>query len=85
MNIKDYSLSVWGEKAVAGQSRLQEYMIAEIGSLSMDSKCATLEPTLTQKVNGEMELTFKMITQYIEHGGKVKNPFVDFLINDRII
>lgn len=85
MNIKDYSLSVWGEKAVTGQSRLQEYMIAEIGSLSMDSKCAALEPTLTQKVNGEMELTFKMVTQYIEHGGKIKNPFVDFLINDRTI
>ena len=85
MNIPQYSISVWGEKSVEGQSYLEEYMIAEIGSSSMEFKGRVIEPTLVQKVNGETVLSFSIKTKFIEDGELIDNPFVKYLINDRTI
>ena len=79
---KPYKLSVWRDTLVNGS--LQEEQICVIGSDSMTSQCAALEPTFVRNVNGQKKLSFKMYKHYIDNitGEKVDNLFTDLLKNE---
>jgi hypothetical protein len=87
MNIPAYSLSVWEEKYNSSSKRLEEKFIAEIGSDTMNYRGAANEVKLNKKVNGEITLSFKIYTQWIDeqNGQTIYNPFCKYLINDRTI
>lgn len=77
---KPYELSVWDIYP-------EEKKIAIIGSDTMSSPAKAMEVKLKSKLNGTVELTFKLLSKFfdVESGHVVDNPFLGLLINERII
>lgn len=86
-----YQISVWEDYVVAATDSIPEHFeekqICIIGSDSMTSQIRATEPRLVQNINGTNTLTFKLFYTYIDNetGDKVRNPFVNLLINERKI
>lgn len=64
-----------------------ERKIGVIGSNTMTAQWRAVEPKLVENINGTNTLTFKMYYTYIdiETGEKVKNPFINLMVNERKI
>ena len=87
--IKPYEISIW-EGQIVGQgenSYYKESKIATIGSDTMSAPNRVYSPVFKKKVNGEKTLTFSLAYKYYddEVGDFVVNPFVKYLINERIV
>lgn len=65
-------------------SFLHEEKFMTIGSDTMVSPNRATHPVLVRDINGTNTLTFDMVTQYVDNrtGEKVRNPFVDYLLNE---
>lgn len=82
----DYEISVW-DYLLSDNNQFEEKRIAIIGSSSMTSQYRVLNPQIKKGINGVNEFTFQIYSQYKDSisGDKVINPFVQYLINERII
>ena len=77
---------VSGHGAVVAQYYDERKMFI-IGSDTMDTPMRAMQPKLVSKLNGENILTFNMYSHYYSEqtGEMVKNPFINYLINERKI
>ena len=77
---------VSGHGAVVAQYYDERKMFI-IGSDTMDTPMRATQPKLVSKLNGENVLTFNMYSHYYNEqtGEMVKNPFINYLINERKI
>ena len=85
---KPYEISIWEdilETSSSGQTYYRENKIATIGSNTMTSPNRAFDPILTENLNGEVTFSFSIRRNYFDTatGELVKNPFIDYLINER--
>ena len=85
---KPYEISIWEdilETSSSGQTYYRENKIATIGSNTMTSPNRVFDPILTENLNGEVTFSFSIRRNYFDTvtGELVKNPFIDYLINER--
>lgn len=89
MGKNKYQISLWEDYVVAATDSIPEHFeekqICIIGSDIMTSQIRVVEPRLVQNINGTNTLTFKLFYTYIDNetGERVKNPFVNLLVNER--
>ena len=82
-----YEISVWNDVYDTSLERYVEEKLMVIGSDSMTSQNRALEPNLKSNVNGTNIFNFYLYYDYIDNhtGERVKNPFVNYLTNERKI
>lgn len=82
-----YEISVWNDTYDNTLNRYIEEKLVIIGSNNMTSQNRATSPSLKSNVNGTNVLTFTMYYDYIDTqtGERVKNPFVNLLVNERKI
>lgn len=91
MIVKDrYEISLWKDEQVVLDNKykyFEEFKIATIGSNTMTAQYRALEPNLVNNINGTNTFTFKIYYLYIDNetGELVRNPFVEYLTNERKI
>jgi hypothetical protein len=83
-----YEISLWEDYQKSEENFFRERKIAVIGSDSMvrdGVQARALEPNLVEELNGTHTFTFKMYYTYTDNqtGEKYKNPFANYLINER--
>ena len=87
---KPYEISIWDNQLVTtedGDSYYKESKIAVIGSDKMTAPNRVYSPIFKKNTNGEKTLTFSLAYKYYdgEVGDFVVNPFIKYLINERIV
>jgi hypothetical protein len=82
---KPYEISVWEDEWDSVSGKFVEKRLGIIGSDKMAAQCRAIEPNLSRNINGVKKFSFKMYKIYVDTmtGEKTKNPFVDWLINER--
>ena len=82
-----YEISVWEDVLSADGKSFEEKKIIVIGSDTMTSESRAREPKLVTNINGTNKFTFNMYYSYIDTrtGEKVKNPYIQYLVNERKI
>ena len=82
-----YEISVWNDTYDNTLNRYVEEKLIVIGSNTMTSQNRATSLSLKSNVNGTNVLTFTMYYDYIDTqtGERVKNPFVNLLVNERKI
>ena len=82
-----YEISVWNDVYDSSLERYVEEKLIVIGSDTMTSQNRALEPNLKSNINGTNIFSFYLYYSYIDNktGERVKNPFVDYLTNERKI
>ena len=82
-----YEISVWNDVYDSNLERYVEEKIMIIGSDTMTNQNRALEPNLKSNVNGTNIFNFYLYYDYVDNhtGERVKNPFVNYLTNERKI
>lgn len=82
-----YEISVWEDVLDESTSRFKERKLIVIGSDTMTSESRAREPKMVNNINGTNKFTFNMYHNYIDTrtGEKVKNPYLQYLVNERKI
>ena len=82
-----YEISIWEDVLSEDGKSFQEKKIIIIGSDTMTSESRAREPKLVTDINGTNKFTFNLYYSYIDTrtGEKVKNPYIQYLINERKI
>ena len=82
-----YEISLWEDYSASNSTYFNERKICVIGSDTMTSQSRAHEPNLVEDINGTHTFTFKMYIYYTDGitGEKIKNPFIQYLINERKI
>lgn len=82
-----YEISVWEDVLSESGTSFEEKKIIVIGSNTMTSESRAREPKLVANIDGTNKFTFNMYYSYIDTstGERVKNPYVQYLINERKI
>lgn len=85
--IKPYTISVWDDVWDEDTKSFKERKYAIIGSDTMQSQNAVMDPILSRNVNGTKRLTFQLCKRYKDSltGEQIINPFADYLISERKI
>lgn len=85
--IKPYTISVWDDVWDEDTKSFKERKYAVIGSDTMQSQNAVIDPILSRNVNGTKRLTFQLCKRYKDSltGEQITNPFADYLISERKI
>ena len=85
--IKPYTISVWDDVWDEDTKSFKERKYAIIGSDTMQSQNAVIDPILSRNVNGTKKLTFQLCKRYKDSltGEQIINPFADYLISERKI
>lgn len=85
--IKPYTISVWDDVWDEDIKSFKERKYAVIGSDTMQSQNAVIDPILSRNVNGTKRLTFQLCKRYKDSltGEQIINPFADYLISERKI
>lgn len=85
--IKPYTISVWDDVWDEDTKSFKERKYAVIGSDTMQSQNAVIDPILSRNVNGTKRLTFQLCKRYRDSltGEQIVNPFADYLISERKI
>lgn len=80
-----WEISVWDDRPFNGQ--FKEIKLAVIGSSEMESEFRAREPKMVSNVNGTHKFSFKVFYDYTDNitGEKKKNPFAQYLFNERKI
>lgn len=82
-----YEISVWEDILSDDNNYFGEQKIIIIGSDTMTSENRAREPKMINNINGTNKFTFNMYYSYIDTqtGERVKNPYINLLINERKI
>ena len=82
-----YEISVWEDVFSQEDNCFHEQKIIIIGSDTMTSQNRAREPKMINNINGTNKFSFNLYYSYIDTitGEKVKNPYVQYLINERKI
>lgn len=82
-----YEISIWEDVLSADGKSFTEKKVIVIGSDTMTSEARAREPKLVTNINGTNKFTFNIYYSYIDThtGERVKNPYVQYLINERKI
>lgn len=82
---RKYEISVWNDIYDETVGHFVEEKLITIGSDTMTSFARARSPQLVNNINGTNTFTFTLYYSYIdpETGEQVKNPYVDYLPNER--
>lgn len=82
-----YEISIWNDVYDSNLEHYVEEKLMVIGSNTMTNQNRALEPNLKSNVNGTNIFSFYLYYNYIDNqtGEQVKNPFVEYLTNERKI
>ncbi len=74
-----YKISIW-DTSTSPESKL-----FDIGSDTMESLARAIEPKLVRNINGKKSFSFKMYKTFIDENGTHDNPYIPYLINERLV
>lgn len=80
-----YEISIWDDVYDSELGRYKEEKLIVIGNNTMTSQNRAISPSLKSNINGTNVLTFTLYYDYVDTqtGERVKNRFVDLLVNER--
>lgn len=74
-----YKISIW-DTSTSPESKL-----FDIGSDTMESLARAIEPKLVRNINGKKSFSFKMYKTFTDENGNHDNPYIPYLINERLV